>query len=334
MDPIFEFDDVDDGYFDINSDDEQARRLLSLAVEFMNARGPLTSSDIERFYPDLTPESRNRAFFRDRNNLTLCGIVIERDVVQGVPVWRVNESRSFAAGPVLTEREALLLDIACVPLVNDPEFPMRDELRIALAKIDHAFSGGAATRLVTSTARDNRNLATLRSCMAEGIAAKIRYTRADGETSERTIAPYGFFGLRGKTYMVGPRVDKGGTPEPGSMRTYLVDRVGSAEAQPKIAFEVPADFAIEDWRRLPFQIGPTVCTCEFLVPESQLAELARESLGHGSISRDERGTVWTVDAASERDAASWAIAHGIRPLAPKAVVDAWREVLTEVIAHA
>ena len=334
MDPFLEYDEPDDGYFDLNSDDNQARRVLSLAVEFMNAKGPVPTSTIERYYPHLSPDSRNRAFHRDRDSLAMCGIMIERVVLQdNTTAWVVDESRSFVEGSELSEREAFILDIACLPLVNDPAFTFRDELRIALAKIDHAFSGSPVANVTASSMRDDRDLTTLRSCMTKGCAAKITYTRADGETSTRVVAPYGFFGLRGKHYMVAPRVDESGTPEPGSMRTYLIDRVKSAKALDKIRFEVPDDFDVADWRKLPFQLGPTVCTCEFVVPDEVLDELRRSSYGRGSLEARQDGHVWTVEASSVSDAAAWAIAHGIRPQAPEQLVCAWRRALEEVAHH-
>ena len=330
MDPFLDFEEAD-GFFDLNSDDTQARRVLSLAVEFMNARGPVPTSTIDRYYPDLSPESRNRAFHRDRESLALCGIIVERvSMPDGTTMWKVDERHSFVEGSTLSEMEAFILDVACLPLVNDPEFTFRDELRIALAKIDHAFSGSQVAKVSATSTRDDRDLATLRSCMTKGCAARITYTRVDGETSTRVIAPYGFFGLRGKNYMVAPRVDQNGKPEPDSMRTYLIDRVGSAKELDRIRFEVPEDFDIADWRKLPFQMGPTVCTCEFLVPDGMLGELRRESLGQGELDPCQAGHLWRVEASNVRDAAAWAIAYGIRPLAPEELVGAWRSALEEV----
>lgn len=331
MSKLLDFEDPDEGFIELSSDDTQARRVLSLAVEFMNARGPVPASTIERYYPDLSPESRNRAFHRDRESLALCGIIVERVAKpDGAMAWQVDESRSFVEGSTLSERDAFLLDVACLPLVNDPEFTFRDELRIALAKIDHAFAADPVVSLSASTTRDDRDLATLRSCMTRGCAARIAYTRADGEESTRVVAPFGFFGLRGRLYMVAPRIDQDGTLEPDSMRVYLIDRVRGAKALDKVRFEVPDDFDVADWRKLPFQIGPTVCTCEFLVPEGALDELRRAALGRGVLDEGPRGTTWFVETSSVEDAAAWAIAHGIRPVAPEELVIAWRSALGEV----
>ena len=57
----------------LTKDDERARRICSLAIEFMNARAPIASSALAaRYYPELSADSFRRAFSRDRALLAAC----------------------------------------------------------------------------------------------------------------------------------------------------------------------------------------------------------------------------------------------------------------------
>ena len=316
-----------------NDDDEQARRILSLALEFMNSRQAVSSTRIAQdIYPGLTPDSFRKAFLRDRKSLEDIGITLESERrAGGEAYWTADDTASFAEGTGLGVEDALVIDLACQPLLGDPEFPLRDELRFALAKIDTAF-GDVSYPAGQGVLHDDKIVSTLRSCARSCHAVRMTYTDAAGRSSERTIAPYGFYGIRGSLYLVAPRVEEGVVVN-GSTRVYNVARVSGVREVTSVSFSVPSDFSIESYRQLPFQLGPVACEATFEVPVVEISEIERLSMGRGRFSMGEKDVTWTVDASNVGDAASWAIANGLRPIAPKELVDEWSARLEGAIAR-
>lgn len=316
----------------LTKDDERARRICSLALEFMNADAPLTSTEVARaFYPGLSPESFRRAFARDRAALATCGVIVrEVRAAGGESSWAVDSTRSFAGGSELEPLEAAALEVACQPLLESADFPLADELRLALAKLTRAF---AETSFVSAAPREEgRAFEELRACLVEGCAAQVGYTDARGVASERRIAPYGFFALRGTRYLVAGRLTDNDQLVEGGERTYRVDRFSSVRRLTGVRVCVPRDFCVEDWRRLPFQMGPEQAEVVFEVPAAREADLRRAAGGQGTFERRDDALVWRVGASSLGDAASWAVSAGIRPVEPEGLVAAWRALLEGVLA--
>lgn len=312
----------------LTRDDERARRICSLALDFMNARAPLPSSDIARsHYPELGADAFRKAFSRDRAMLEACGIrVVEKGTAGGEALWAADEAASFARGAELGATDAATLELACRPLAEDPTFPLARDLRLALAKVTRAFAETLTVARVDA-ARPPRALSALRTCLANRHAARATYVDASGRASERLLAPYAFFGLRGELYLVAALLDEGGSEVPGHIRTYRVDRFEQASEEADLSFEVPLDFSVDDWRRLPFQMGPTAFDAVLLVDASRAGDVRRAAGAQGHFEQRRDGLVWTVPVSDAHAAASWAVAMGARPLAPEPLVDAWRHVL-------
>lgn len=316
----------------ITKDDDRARRICSLALAFMNAPGPLPSSEVaRRFYPELSADSFRRAFSRDRVLLAACGIRVCEGPRGTEATWAADEGSSFAGELDMGPAGAAVLEIACQPLLEDPEFPLAEDLRFALAKLTRTFA--YPTALGTGAARkESRAEAAARDALVRGRALSVTYTDAAGRTSERLLAPYGTFGLRGATYLVAARLDEGAAGE--DVRTYRMDRVSRARVLEDVAVCVPEDFSAASWRRLPFQLGEPTGTASFRVPREREADLRRAAGGRGAFSEREGALFWEVDASDMAAAASWAVAHGIEPVAPEELVRAARELLEGVVAHA
>lgn len=319
---------------ELSRDDERARRVCSLALEFMSARSPVGSADIARtHYPGLSADSFRRAWARDREALAACGVVVtERPVPGGASTWEVDEERSFAGGAELSPLEAAALEAACRPLLDQGDFPLAGELRLALAKLSRAFAvgGDAPARPAEPEGAAQR---ALRSCLAAGHTAEVVYVDARGRRSERTLAPYGLFCLRGETYLVAGRLDGDGRVVAGGTRTYRLDRFERARELPKLAAHAPADFSVADWRRLPFQMGPVAAEGVFEVPTDREADVRRAAGAQGHFSREDGALVWRVPVSDECAAASWAVALGIAPIGPDELVSSWRGLLEGVLNH-
>ena len=305
----------------LTSDDEQARRLCALAIAFSNAESPISSQEVHAaHYAELSDDSFRRKFSRDREKLVECGLVIRQVGLDARDaLWQADVS-SFADGSSLSADDALMLDVLCTQLVEDPAFAWRDELRLALAKVDHAFGALTAARL-SPAHQANGTLQTLLSCVEHSRLAAVTYVDAKGARSERTVAPYGHFGLRGNVYFVCAQVSEG-TVESDNLRTLRADRVERAK-QLAGRFELPEDFCIDDHVLLPFQIGAATCT-GLLEPTAEtdadmLADLDRRA--------QRRGELREVSVSDVEAAARWCIAAGMRAVAPEALVSAYQAAL-------
>ena len=307
--------------------DERARRLAGLALTFSEGGGPISSSRLRAaFYPDLAEDAFRKSFARDIEALASSGLAVENLAPRGEEgMWQAAEA-SFVADPPLTGDEAAILDLACVPLLNDPSFAWRDELRLALAKVDDHFAGSFPAPIAKRGGSDPL-LSQLLDCETRRVAASVRYERADGTVTTRTIAPLGHFSLRGHIYFVAARLDGEGPEEP---HVYLFDRFSRVSAVPGAGFEVPEGFDLRDYVKLPFQLGPCDHSCRLRVPETVAGDV-REAIGHrGRTSVDGQGrTVWEVPAHDLTLTARWAIGNGLVPLAPQELVREWRRILEE-----
>ena len=321
-------------------------RRAHLATLFLQAGRPLATTElIDQVYNNptnlelgkkrLSKDSARKALRRDIDALKSTGLIIEpagKDDA-GWNLWRVNRDLSFTQGIALSEEDAVFLDIACLPLLNDPGFPERDELRLALAKIDRLFDANATDVLTASSVRDSAVLVTVREALNARVALEITYAPRSGIATTRRVAPLAFFDVRSTLYVVCALVDVNGNLLPKSERTYRIDRIDDVRRIDSISFEIPADFDVNSFRKLPFQIGEGSIPCTFSVPGWATGTIMAAAWGKGSFtSTDDDCTIWEIDAADVDAAAAWAIAYGIRPLAPEELVRSWKARLEEA-AH-
>ena len=213
----------------VTKDDERARRICSLALEFMNARAPIPSSELARcFYPSLSPDSFRRSFARDREVLAACGLLVtERGRSGGEALWAVDEDASFARGVELSPQDAAVLELSCQALLDDPAFPFSSDLRLALAKIARTFSDGLAFA-ASPDRREGRALGAIKDALVARSELELSYTDARGRASRRVVAPYGVFGLRGGS----TSSRRAWGPTAGSSRTACAPTASTASPRP------------------------------------------------------------------------------------------------------
>ncbi len=308
----------------ISSDDERAVRLASLVLALSRASRPLSSAELRwRYYPGLSDEGFARSFLRDREALALMGAdVQDRCAGSGSEGhWSLREGEGKAAR--LSRSEELLVISLCSPLVGKADFPYRNELRVALAKIDRRFDTPplAAQAPVVD---DDGMLDGLLGCMARGHAVEATYTNAAGEGRRRCIAPWGCFGLRDHIYFVGPELVEGSSE--GEARVWRLDRFSSAR-ETRLSVAPPEGFRVENYLRLPFQMGQDSLSCLFLVPQGIDRGLHALLERHGSLEENQGRVLWRTTASNVFDAASWGISQGLACLEPTELRDACRQIL-------
>lgn len=286
-------------------DERTARRVLTLAIALINARRPLTTTEIfNEFYEGMREDSFRRAFLRDRNHLVKAGLVIRRGPDRADSyTWEVDREASFAKEDLLTKEDALTLDALLLPLASDPSYPYARDLRLALAKIDRSFDGSSSAILPPSARKRNNNITRLEECMTAHHVARIVYERADGTRTDRLVAPLGFFHLNGRTYMVASNMVDDQLEPP---HTYNLERVLSVHESQKASFSWPLDFDVRDYILLPFQIGEVLYEATFCMDD---------------------GSTRIETVCDEIMAASWAIAEGATPRRPASLVEEWTRQL-------
>ena len=318
-------------YLSMNRDDERASRAFALAVRFFGSSYPLSSDVLNaEFYPTLSHESFSRAFLRDRDLLSSCGLHI-RDASEGKgSLWEVDEESSYSSSEGLEGPDALALAILCQDLSHDPSFAWRGELRMALTKIGYATQGVTSSRK-HHPPHDPKCLTTLVSCHANRHLVQVTYRNAKGIETQRTLALYGSFGLRGHTYFVAARTDKvegdSSTGQGNLPKTYRLDRFVKVRELPHTSYRIPEDFDADDYRKLPFQIGPQSIVGSFALPENPGRTLLRSMGAHGTVRKGGSRTTWDVPIGDISLAAAWAIGEQAVPIAPAELIDAYHDLL-------
>ena len=316
----------DDDYREPTEDDKSARRVLSVAIAFINATRPLPTTKIKRdLYSELSDDAFRKAFTRDRERLATAGLVLRKGPrLNNEITWETDEESSFARESLITRQDALTLDLLLLPLASDPSFPYARDLRMALSKIDRSFDGSSTIAIPAAARQRDAVLTGAEDCLARRQLIRMTYERADGTVTEREVAPYGLFSLNSNNYLVAARLVDGKFQDP---HTYNLARVHKMQPVKRGSYEVPDDFDVRDFIRLPFQIGPATTTAEFMIPSDVLREVRPRVAGHGTWTRHGEDARFVADCADVEAAAAWAVAEGAIPVSPGDLVDAWHRLL-------
>ena len=322
----------EESFIDVNKIDRYASRVFTLAVKFFGSSAAVPSSTIRaELYSDLDDRSFSRQFLRDRNMLASLGMVInEVPTADNDTLWVVDERTSYVQGEGISLQDARILYVLCHDLVYDLAFPYRDELRVALIKIAQIYQTAAIPSSNRADTADRKILAALVAAMDSHEALEVRYVDAKGQSSKRLLAPLGSFGLRDHTYFVASRIERDGSLVPDSVRTYRLDRFTHvAAARPSISYQVPEDFSVRDYIRLPFQIGEFEGMARIALGTDPSSEVLRAADTAGAL---EDG-VWEVPFSSSVALAAWCIANKVAPVAPNALVEAYEHAVGAACAH-
>lgn len=319
----------------LSQSDLQARRLLDIVLTLLGSSGPVSSSRLhELHYPDTQYSSFRKLFSRDRQRLAICGITVRRaNRPPDEPLWELDKERSFASKVALTDREAVILDVACAQLASDPSFPLANDLRMGLAKVDRLFDRSSPTAATLPPAKHDKRLATLETCLLSQHKVDIRYRGAEGGVTQRVLAPYGLFTLKGNTYVVGADDSQANRDELSAVRTYRVDRILSIRECKDTTYVIPLDFDINDYLLLPFQLGPFLYYAYFVPYGEWNVDLSSYYTRNTYVVTDNAGRkVLKTSVSDECAAAEWAIEQGLVPVKPASLVAAWKEIVRRSLA--
>lgn len=282
---------------------DDAERLVKLAL-FIQAHEPVTFDAIRlglheyALYEgagaraDATAGERERhdtrvrrMFERDKAALAEFGVFLEHDADSR---YRLNRAASFAAPVELTDAQGSMLRLMCTSLLEDPDYPLKSELRMVLAKI------GDELALPDLLPDDGERFAAgndapaglgkARKAIGTRKRLRFEYTAADGAVTQREVEPFGCYFLRKHCYVVA--FDPSASNGTGAERTFRLDRMGrmSVNAKnPRVPDFEPRAFDASEYRKLPFQIGEERFTATVCFDEGSTWRAERLADGHGTF---------------------------------------------------
>ena len=328
---------AEDEFDERNSDDIQALRLSSLMIGLAASRVPMPTATIRSlYYPGLDEQAFFKKFQRDRKMLSTCGVaVVESGRNASGALWAIDAQATFAQAQELTRQDAAFIDVAGMPLANDPAFPYRDELTLALAKINRRYNAVVTRRDAAGGKAWDSTLADLLDALQARHPIDVRYQPKDAAEKDYCLALYGSLGFREQTYFVACEYDRGSRTIATAPRTYRLDRFRKVRAIASRTYTIPEDFCISDFVRLPFQMGEATLRASFspLGVAGQDAYLrapgVTELAARGYAT--EGGTIQDVPVANEQVAAAWSIDAGVVPTGPESLVQAYCGILLAAI---
>lgn len=259
-----------------------------------------------------------RRFERDKEALREYGVFIVADAEAR---YSIDEEASYAAPVELTDAQASLLRLTCNALLEDESYPLKNELRMILAKIGDDID---VPDLLPSMQADDSSskrrplagLGKVRKAIASRKLLRFEYRDAKGRDSKREVEPFGCFLLNKNCYVVAF------DPAANDERVFRLDRMRKVSANAKSPTNPDFDereFDAAKYYGLPFQFGEEdyMARIGFDAENSWRAE--RLSMGQGSFSSSDDGRlVWTVRARDTEGLARWCVENGpgIVPIAP------------------
>ena len=282
--------------------------------------------------PDDSDETFRKQFSRARERLGKVGIALrERICPDGEMRYSVDAGLSYGSMSdiSLQPQEALRL-FALMSCCLRGHIPYADDLRAGMARVarlTHTDDAPESADDAPATPDDEPLLEAITQAHARRRPARIAYADADGRKTTRVVRVYGFFQRRGHAYFAAADETS------GQVRVFRVSRLRSVSVMDdgQATYDVPADFDVHDFMRLPFQYGAGMHTLVMrkgdLFPEQRQASLTE---GHGSWDGDE----WSVEAHDARAAAQWAtfaaLSNDVTPVGDEDVMTHVREGLAKV----
>lgn len=333
----------------------RTERLLDLIALLVNAGRPVPLEEIREAFPDDyggdSEESARRKFERDKAELIQLGIPLRWvGPVDDIDEWApggyvVDKDHLFLPELKLSPEENAVLYLAGVSLLEQPSFPYREALELALRKMEvrspaPASSTGAelgARVLIDHTGEgDGSDGAERLRVIEEALARRKRLrfcylARYNGQESERVVDPYGLFCRQGHWTLVGRAHER------DAVRVFLVHRMravaanGAAPATPD--FEVPASFALADYADVPawrYDLGPSMQVV--LDVREAYAWLAEGELRAPGVTVEPGWRRYQVESTNPEALLGWALGMGdkVRVIAPPELRERMRARLTAI----
>lgn len=292
----------------------EAERIVKLML-FIRENSPVDLAGIRRALPYEygksagSDDSTRRRFERDKKTLQDSGVFLTVDNQQR---YALDSAKTLAAPLVLTKPQVSLLRLLCGALLDDKDYPLKEELRMVLVKLgDELEIPDMLPQLVDGSgntpSRIPQGFAKVKKAITTRKRLSFAYTNTTGTQSQRTVEPLGCFFLKGSCYVAAydPNLD--------SERLFRLDRMGKLRVNgtnPKSPDFEERPFDAADFYGLPFQFGDDLFTARIRIDEPVLQAFSQLTMGVGAFEQDGDHIMWTVNCRNAHALAQWCIENG------------------------
>lgn len=292
----------------------EAERIIKLML-LVREKGPIDFASIREELPYEYGneagklDATRRRFERDKKTLQGSGVFFE---VNDQQQYSLNAGLSNAAPLSLTKPQTSLLRLLCGALLQDENYPLKEELRMILVKLGDEleipdmlpqFEFGANN----DGGKEQPGFAKVKRAIASRKLLSFSYADSRGHESMRTVEPFGCFFLKGACYVVAF------DPSADDERLFRFDRMSKIKVNGKNPTQPDFEerpFIASEHYGLPFQFGE-----EDFVARIAFDEIAAErafglTMGLGVLELQTDGLLWTVDCKDRFALAKWCIENG------------------------
>lgn len=294
----------------------EAERIVKLML-LVRKRGSISFAAIREALPYEygnhagQPDATRRRFERDKKTLQDSGVFFDINEDQQ---YSLNEGLTTAAPLSLTKPQVSLLRLLCGALLQDKDYPLKEELRMVLVKLGDELEIPDMLpqfSLISSMAPGNDNIAQGFTKVKRAIASRKRltfsYTSSSGNESLREVEPIGCFFLKGICYVVAY------DPSANDERVFRLDRMSKIKASrgnSKSPDFEERPFLASNYHRLPFQFGEEDFVARVFFDESAASNAPSLAMGQGELALQDGGLLWVVNVRSSTALAKWCIENG------------------------
>ena len=223
----------------------KTERLINLTIALLATKRYLTKSEIFRTVDGYegSPETKERMFERDKDDLRNLGIVIEVgsfdplfDDEAGYRI--VRSTYAFQLGE-LSPKEIALLSLAAQAWRGEALDSSALSVLIKLKSIGIESDFSALPAITPQASVDSENFALATRAISSRTTISFSYYGTSLELEQRAVEPYGAGSTLGHWYIIGMDLSR------KALRVFRLDRVsGDIEFQGKSgSYEIPADFS-------------------------------------------------------------------------------------------
>lgn len=294
----------------------ETERIIKLML-LIRESGPVSFSQIqdalaEEYGPEAgSVDSNRRRFERDKKTLQGYGVFL---VVDQDQKYSLDHSRTVAAPIDLTGSQISLLRLLCSALLDDVDYPFKDELRMVLVKLsdelelpDMLPAGLSDSEKPKGRQGDARGLEKVKKAIAARKNLMFTYVDSKGEQSRRTVEPSGAFFFNHHGYIAAYDGSVSDT------RLFRLDRMSDIRvnaSNPKAPDFASRPFDVTDFFGLPFQFGDDDFVARVEL-RGRAASIAQQlTLGLGSLEWAEGSCIWTIRCKDARLLAQWCVENG------------------------
>lgn len=322
----------------------RTERLLDLITYLLNAREPVSWSQIKNYFPEDyskgIEESNQRKFERDKAELITLGIPIDyrtgSDI--GDDGYIIDKDKLFLPEVRFSPTELSLLMLAAEAVIENDNFPYREQLNLALTKFSSSQNPvyRSPEEIQIRYYSDDKTAAAqqiildqIQMALDRRKSLKITYHAfSTGEKTDRTVYPYGLILRKGRWTLVGWDLLR------QDIRAFVLTRVEDAEAnqlKPGTPdYTIPDDFSLKNYQKQPWEIykHPAIDVV-IKLSEHRLNELLPEIPGAEKI----KNSIYKLRVTNVDRLISWILTQkqDALILEPEEVKEKARQALTSLL---